>query len=140
TATARFAAAIRRVSDEALSAPMPRPRGKHGYRLASLPGYAWTGRDSSPYKDASDLAFQGIRRVELVGKFGEASHTDLRYFEIQPGGYSSFERHVHGHIVIGARGEGVLVRGQERSPLALHDEAYIAPLVPHQLRNESDAA
>ena len=106
TATGRFAAAIRRVSDEALTAPAPRAPDNQGYHLASLPGYAWSGRDSSPYKDASDLAFQGVRRVELVGKFGEASHTDLRYFEIQPGGYSSLERHVHGHIVIGAAVKG----------------------------------
>jgi len=46
-------------------------------------------------------------------------------------------RHVHGHIVIGARGEGVLVRAGTREPLALHDVAYIAPLEAHQLLNET---
>ena len=84
-----------------------------------------------------DLAFKGVRRVELVGKFAERSPTDLRYFEIEPGGYSSLEKHLHAHIVIGARGRGVLVLGERRETLAPMDVACIGPLETHQLRNES---
>ena len=75
--------------------------------------------------------------MELVGKFGEGSRTDLRYFEIEPGGYSSLEKHLHAHIVIGARGHGVLVLGSRRESLSPMDVACIGALEPHQLRNES---
>ena len=109
--------------------------------LAHLPGFEWKDRPSSAYKVArtvaTDLAFKGVRRVELVGRFGERSRTDLRYFEIEPGGYSSLEKHVHTHIVIGARGRGVLVVEGRRETLAPMDVAWIGPLETHQLRNES---
>lgn len=138
-ATGRFLDAIRSQSRERLEPPSLLLRTHGGYHLAAMPGLEWQGRDSSPYKDAADLAFKGVRRVELVGKFAESTRTDLRYFEVEPGGYSSFERHVHGHIVIGARGEGVLLRAGQRVPLKLNDVAYIAPLEAHQLRNETAA-
>ncbi|HSS66485.1 MAG TPA: RuBisCO large subunit C-terminal-like domain-containing protein [Gammaproteobacteria bacterium] len=101
-------------------------------------GFEWKGRASSPYKDAADLAFKGVRRVELVGKFGERTHCDLRYFEVQPGGYTSQEKHLHTHIIIGARGEAVLAMGNRRFPFRQHDIAYIAPLEVHQLVNDGD--
>ncbi|MBT6274886.1 MAG: cupin domain-containing protein [Chromatiales bacterium] len=101
------------------------------------PGYQWQGRPSSPYKDGDDDSFKGVRRVELVGTYGEKANADLRYFEIEPGGFSSRESHLHTHIVIGARGEGVLTLGNERVLLAVNDVAYIEPLEVHQLHNKT---
>ena len=143
--TRAFLDVIRTDSEERLEPPRPLPEHPFDAQaprvLAHRPGFEWSGRPSSAYKDArdlaQDLAFKGVRRVELVGKFGECSRTDLRYFEIEPGGYSSLERHVHGHIVIGARGCGVLVLGSRRETLSPMDVACIGPLEPHQLRNES---
>jgi ribulose-bisphosphate carboxylase large chain len=106
-------------------------------RLAALPNFEWHTRPSSPYKDAVDSSYRGVRRVELVGKYGERTHTDLRYFEIEPGGYSSREFHQHTHIVIGARGTGVLILGDERLTLSRDDVAWIEPLEVHQLHNET---
>ena len=136
---------IRAASEEHLAPP--RPLREHSFDtqasrvLAHRPGFEWSGRPSSAYKDArdltQDLAFKGVRRVELVGRFGERSRTDLRYFEIEPGGYSSLEKHLHTHIVIGARGRGVLVLGSRRETLVPMDVACIGPLEAHQLRNES---
>ena len=104
-------------------------------------GYEWGGRDSSPYKTAekgSDVPqFQGVRRVELVGRHGEATRSDLRYFEVAAGGHTSRERHVHAHIIIGARGEGRLVTGSRDVVLKRQDVAFVPPLQAHQLRNES---
>lgn len=113
------------------SRPAPaRPR-----RLAFLGEGQWEGRTSSPYKDARDLAFRGVRRVELVGKFGERTRCDLRYFEVEPGGFTSLERHLHTHLVIGARGEGVLRLGDRDFPLRPLDVATVGPLETHQLSN-----
>ena len=78
-----------------------------------------------------------MRRVELVGKFGERSRCDLRYFEVAPGGHTSLEEHLHTHVVIGVRGEGVLVLGNRRLPLRRFDVASVGPLETHQLRNET---
>ena len=112
------------------SAPEPR-------RLAFRRDWSWEGRESSPYKDAGDLTFRGVRRVELVGRFGERTRCDLRYFEVEPGGHTSLERHLHTHVVIGARGEGVLLLGDRRMPLRRLDVACVGPLEAHQLRNET---
>ena len=120
---------IRSASEERLETPQPlrgHPARAQGPRvLAHLPGFEWKDRPGSAYKDASGLpaepAFRGVRRVELVGRFGERSRTDLRYFEIEPGGHSSLEKHVHAHIVIGARGRGVLVLEGARETLGEMD-------------------
>ena len=136
---------IRAASEERLEPPAPPrecPFDANAPRvLAHRPGFEWSGRPSSAYKDARDLArdlaFKGVRRVELVGKFGERSRTDLRYFEVAPGGYTSLEKHLHTHIVIGACGRGVLVVGTRRETLSPMDVACIGPLEAHQLRNES---
>ena len=143
--TRAFLDVIRAEFEERLDPPQPLrepPLDAQAPRvLKHRPGFEWIGRPSSAYKDArnlaEDLAFKGVRRVELVGKFGERSRTDLRYFEIEPGGHSSLERHVHTHIVIGARGRGVLVLGSRRETLAPMDVACVGPLEAHQLRNES---
>ncbi len=143
--TRAFLDAIRESHHERLEPPGPPrrlPSDAGAPRvLTHRPGFEWSGRPSSAYKDArdlaGDLAFKGVRRVELVGGFGERSRTDLRYFEIGPGGYSSLEKHVHSHIVIGARGRGVLVLGDRREALSPMDVACIGPLEAHQLRNET---
>ena len=116
----------------------PRPSLPEPRRLAFRRDWNWEGRDSSPYKDAGDLTFRGVRRVELVGKFGERTRCDLRYFEVEPGGHTSLEKHLHTHVVIGARGKGVLVLGGRRMPLRHLDVACVGPLEAHQLRNETE--
>ena len=106
--------------------------------LAHQPGFEWEGRTSTRYKDSVELPFRGVRRVELVGRQGERTAFDLRYFEVDPGGYTSLEKHVHTHTVIGVRGHGVLLRGDERTEVNPHDVAYVGSLEVHQLRNEGD--
>lgn len=127
-------------SEAAVEPCRPRrlPRPPEPRRLAFRDGWNWEGRESTPYKDAGDLTFRGVRRVELVGKFGERTRSDLRYFEVEPGGHTSLERHLHTHVVIGARGEGVLLLGERRLPLRPFDVGCIGPLETHQLRNETD--
>ena len=99
--------------------------------------FQWSNRESTPYKDADDLTFKGVRRVELVGKFGEQTRCDLRYFEVEPGGFTSLEKHLHTHIVIGARGTGILTMGNQRIALEPMDVVYLQPLDVHQLHNET---
>jgi len=100
--------------------------------------FSWQGRTPAEYKASSELPFEGVTRHELIGQSGERTAFDLRYFEIQPGGFTSLEKHLHTHTVIAARGRGVLVKSERRLELAPMDVAYIAPLESHQLCNESD--
>jgi len=124
----------------------PPPRAEteaSGPRRLAFRDWSWEARPGSPYKSsgsggASRRNFRDVRRVELVGRFGERTRCDLRYFEVAPGGYTSLERHVHTHIAIGARGEGVLVLGGQRMPLRHLDVASVRPLEAHQLRNETE--
>ena len=117
---------------------MPTPKASvHLWR--ALEDFNWSGRESSPYKDAGDLAYKGVRRVELAGRHGERTAYDLRYFEVAPGGYSSYEKHVHAHVVIGARGVGRLRLSDKEVALTRDDVAYIEPLQAHQLCNDSDS-
>lgn len=100
--------------------------------------FRWQGREVQAYKPAGSDDFRGIVRQELVGPFGEETAFDLRYFEIAPGGYSSLEKHVHEHVVIGVRGIGLLEKGGREFPLRPNDIAYVRPLEAHQLRNVGD--
>ena len=97
--------------------------------------FQWSGGYLKEYKIEGGLDFKGIVRHELVGNFGENTKFDLRYFEIEHGGYSSLEKHVHEHVIIGVRGKGILVNGTEEILIQMHDIAYVAPLEKHQLRN-----
>ena len=96
--------------------------------------YRWTDRTAVPYKSEESEGYCGITRQELVGKFGEQTRFDLRYFEILPGGHSSKEKHLHEHTIIGVRGLGVLVREGQETVVGVHDVARVAALQPHQLR------
>ncbi|MFP4680403.1 MAG: RuBisCO large subunit C-terminal-like domain-containing protein [Chitinispirillaceae bacterium] len=100
--------------------------------------YRWGAREIQKYKEDSRLPFRGVLRSELVGRFGENTAFDLRYFEIEPGGFSSYEKHVHEHVIIGVRGRGVLLKGDRSLHVNKFDVVYVAPLEAHQLRSEGE--
>ena len=117
---------------------VPPAPGDRPQVLPLTEAFEWLGRETRVYKDDDTLPFRGMKRVELVGRNGERTAFELRYFEVAPGGWSSLEKHLHAHAVIAARGRGVLVMGDERIELRQHDVAYIASMTVHQLRNESE--
>lgn len=105
--------------------------------LLRFSDFSWSGRNKESYKQETD-DFKGVVRQELTGRFGEETAFDLRYFEIDPGGHSSLEKHLHEHVVIGVRGEGVIVKGEREFTIRQNDIAYVAPLEVHQLQNRGD--
>lgn len=105
--------------------------------LAFSEDFSWESREPASYKASKELPFHGITRFELTGKSGERCKFDLRYFQIEPDGYSSLEKHMHTHTVICVRGQGVLTLEGQRVILRPFDVAYVSPLEVHQLRNES---
>jgi ribulose-bisphosphate carboxylase large chain len=103
-----------------------------------IPGsedYSWAGRPASNYKADQSFPFEGVTRVELIGKAGEEAQFDLRYFELAPGGYTSLEKHAHTHTIIGVRGVGAAWIDGEDLQVRPNDVVYIDTLEPHQLKN-----
>jgi quercetin dioxygenase-like cupin family protein len=88
--------------------------------------------DGAPYKDVT-------RQTVLGHGAGEEDLNFItRYFEIQPGGYSTLERHQHPHAVIVLRGRGHVLFGTRREELAPYDCVYISPGVFHQFHAAAD--
>jgi quercetin dioxygenase-like cupin family protein len=102
------------------------------------PQFRWEGVEHRPYKEADSAPFKAISRQALFSDphlLGE-----LRYFEIEPGGYSTLERHEHMHAVLVLRGRGSCLVGRSVYALALHDLVSIAPLTWHQFRASAGEA
>src|SRR2546427_13240414 len=95
------------------------------YRWDTVPLREYKGGDA-PYKD--------VTRQTILGEgAGEEPFTFLtRYFEVQPGGYSTLERHRHPHAVIVIRGRGQVTLGERTYHLAPFDCVYVAPGAVHQ--------
>jgi ribulose-bisphosphate carboxylase large chain len=113
--------------DAAASAPPAMRRFKAGFR--------WEHVELEPYKIAAHSGgeFRGASRQVLGGKCGEQIGFHVRYFELEPGGFTSLEQHGHSHVVIGVRGRGTVRCGDASYSLGRFDTIYIAPHQPHQL-------
>ena len=113
----------------------PKKKEKNITRLCGFKGnFSWSGIKAEQYKpEGSDWA--EIVRQTLIGGRGESAKFHLRYFEIAPGGYSSYEWHKHEHVVIGVRGRGICLAGKKRYRIGFLDTLYIEPKLPHQLKN-----
>jgi len=122
-------------------------KGPKGSSKKSLPNatrfskykgsFSWSGIQTERYKSGGD-EWSDVVRQTLIGNHGESSKFHLRYFEIAPGGFSSFEMHSHEHVVIGIRGQGMCIVGNRKYKIGFLDTLYIRPRDPHQLRNFSD--
>jgi quercetin dioxygenase-like cupin family protein len=102
----------------------------------ALPDFHWQGVDTLAYKQEGSAPFKDITRQIL---FEDASlGCQLRYFEMQAGGYSTLERHEHVHAVMILRGHGHCLVGNEVRPVKPRDLVSIAPLTWHQFRASAD--
>jgi ribulose-bisphosphate carboxylase large chain len=99
--------------------------------------FTWKGVRIQKYKPGDGDWSEIVRQV-LIGAKGESTKFHLRYFEIQPGGYSSFETHKHEHVVIGIRGKGRVRLNRKNIDIKFLDVLYIAPNTPHRFYNPYD--
>jgi quercetin dioxygenase-like cupin family protein len=90
------------------------------------------------YKDEGTAPFRDITRQVLFAPPDQAS--ELRYFEVAPGGYSTLERHHHTHAVLILRGRGTVRLGAEEFPVEERDLVTVEPLTWHQFRADAGAA
>ncbi len=92
--------------------------------------FRWTNVAEKIYKPTG-THFRDISRFELVRELPGLA-CQLRYFEIQPNGYSSLERHHHAHAVVILRGKGKVLIGDTVSTVAPYDVIEIPPMTWHQ--------
>lgn len=94
--------------------------------------FRWEGIAVSAYKPAG-AHFRGITR-QLLFDGGKGLGCQLRYFEVEPGGHSSLERHRHEHAIMIIRGSGGALVGDRILQLATYDLVRVPPLTWHQFR------
>ena len=100
--------------------------------------YRWDAVDLLRYKEEGSAPFKDITRQVLFSQPDQA--TELRYFEIAPGGYSTLERHQHTHAVLILRGRGTVQIGGDVQSISERDLVTVDPLTWHQFRAAPDSA
>ncbi|UCG25176.1 MAG: cupin domain-containing protein [Chloroflexota bacterium] len=93
--------------------------------------FAWEGGRTREYSQGAS----GALETWLIGKAEQAENFALRYYELEPGGYSRQEQHSHDHGVLFMRGRGEVTLGQDTHPVNQGDVIYIEPDELHQIRN-----
>jgi quercetin dioxygenase-like cupin family protein len=111
-----------------------------GSKVLEFGGYRWRGIDVHEYESHDRAAFKDVTRQTLLGEgTGEAALTFVtRYFEVQPGGYTSLEQHEHPHAVVILRGAGRVILGDKTHEVAPFDCVYVGPDTTHQFRATGD--
>jgi quercetin dioxygenase-like cupin family protein len=102
-----------------------------GFRPAQG-GFRWEGVELLAYKEDGSAPFKAITRQVLFQR--PELGCELRYFEMQPGGHSTLERHEHVHAVMIFRGRGTCLVGGTVREVATPDLIYIPPMTWHQFR------
>jgi ribulose-bisphosphate carboxylase large chain len=104
-------------------------------------GFQWQDVVRQIYKD-DGAGWQGVSHTPLIG--AARDQTDqapavllqpplhVRYFEVEPSGFTSREKHAHEHVVVVLRGRGSVELGSETLPLAFGDVVYVAPWEVHR--------
>lgn len=95
----------------------------------------WDGVEVQPYKD-NPGGWMSITKQVLSSDMLAAFQ--LRYYEMAPGGYSSFERHEHEHCVVVLKGKGRVRLDGEWHEIGEHDVVRVAPQQPHQFANDGE--
>ncbi|EAR22594.1 cupin domain-containing protein [Nitrococcus mobilis] len=102
-------------------------------KIVRAQGYRWQGVPLREYKTEGSH-FHAITRQSLLGEGEDEQAVNFltRYFELQPGGYSTLEHHQHPHTVVVLRGSGEVILGDRVETIDRHDCIYIAPGTFHQ--------
>jgi quercetin dioxygenase-like cupin family protein len=94
--------------------------------------FRWEGVAHQPYKQDGSAPFKDISRQVLFHE--DSLGCELRYFEMDAGGYSTLERHEHAHAVMILRGSGDCLVGDEVRPVKQFDLVSIPAWHWHQFR------
>jgi quercetin dioxygenase-like cupin family protein len=94
--------------------------------------FRWEAVAHQPYKQDGSAPFKDISRQVLFHE--DSLACELRYFEMDAGGYSTLERHEHAHAVMILRGSGECLLGDDVRLVKQFDLVSIPSMVWHQFR------
>jgi S-methyl-1-thioxylulose 5-phosphate methylthiotransferase len=104
--------------------------------------FRWAGVEEQAYKfslgDDRGMGWKDVTRHTIGHPDQLGAGFELRYFELEPGGYSSVEKHAHVHLVVAVRGSGRALVGDALIDLSPLDALYVPSLVPHRWLNEGN--
>jgi quercetin dioxygenase-like cupin family protein len=92
----------------------------------------WREIEVREYKAEGSAPFRDVTRQVLFDDPALASQ--LRYFEVAPGGHTTLERHEHAHAVVVHRGHGRCLIGDSIYELAEGDLVHVPAQTWHQFR------
>ena len=95
--------------------------------------YTWEGVPLLNYKEEAGTHFKQVTR-QVLSERADGFSSELRYFEVAPGGYSTLERHQHAHMVLIGRGSGRCLVGEEVFSVDTLAAVMIPPMTWHQFR------
>jgi quercetin dioxygenase-like cupin family protein len=95
----------------------------------------WRDVDVLEYKREGSAPFRGVTR-QILFRDPEL-RCELRYFEVEPGGHTTLERHEHAHAVVIQRGAGRCLIGDSIVAVAPFDLVHIPPMTWHQFRADA---
>jgi quercetin dioxygenase-like cupin family protein len=84
-------------------------------------GWAWEGVPISDY----GAARPGVTVQRFISRRDNSNNMEIRYFEIQPGACSNFEKHNYEHAVLVLRGSGSVQLGEEVHEIDRGDAVFI---------------
>lgn len=93
--------------------------------------WRWQDIAVRAYGPENSGALRATRQI-LVGQEEDAPHFHMRYFAVQPGGYTSLDQHAHDHGVYILHGRARLRLGDEEHELSGGDVVYISGNEVHQ--------
>ena len=99
-------------------------------------GFDWEGVELGRYPPEREM--KGVTVRWLIGPAEEAPNFALRYFEVEPGGWTSLDQHAHDHGVMILRGWAQVLLGEEEFDVGFGDVVYVPPNEVHQFRNAGD--
>ena len=131
-------------SSSVASQPAAQPVTPQGSRVVKFQaGFEWRDVVRQVYKD-DGAGWQGVSRTPLVCGLANPTEQEhesrsqppfhVRYFEVEPSGFTSRERHAHEHVVVVLRGHGSVELASETTPLAFGDVVYVAAWEVHRFR------
>jgi quercetin dioxygenase-like cupin family protein len=103
--------------------------------IGDASNYDWEGVAVKRY-DRGDV--KGASKKVLMGAQEGSDNFRVRYFRIEPGGYSRLEQHPHEHGVYMLHGRAMVRHGDETSELGAGDVVYIRGNEWHQLTTIGD--
>jgi mannose-6-phosphate isomerase-like protein (cupin superfamily) len=99
-------------------------------------GFRWDSVEHRPYKEDERALFKTVTRQVLFSD--PRMRSELRYFEVAPGGFSTLEKHEHVHAVLILRGGGHCLIGDRVERIGQNDLVSVPPWTWHQFRATDD--